>query len=98
MVIQSNYFVYLSKNVQLKVRIWPVGILHICNLWISLRKIVIYLVDRILHLRASQNRLVDVQILCSPSETQEHKKTSHRPTNGFQMASKHFPGFHEEIL
>ena len=34
-----------------KVHIRPVGILHICNLWISLRKIVIYLVGRILHLR-----------------------------------------------
>ena len=34
-----------------KVPIRPVGILHICNLWISLRKIVIYLVGRILNLR-----------------------------------------------
>ena len=44
------------------------------------------------------SKLVDLQILCGPLETQEHKKTSHRPMNGFLIVSKHFPGFQEAIL
>ena len=40
-----------SHGNKLKVHIRPVGILHICNLWIRLRKIVIYLVVRKLYLR-----------------------------------------------
>ena len=39
-----------TSTAHVKVPIQPVGILHICNLWIRLRKIVIYLVGRKLHL------------------------------------------------
>ena len=46
---------------------------------------------------ASQNQLVDLQILCGPLETQGHMKTSHRPMNALN-ALKHFPGFQEAIL
>ena len=46
-------FIYLQREDRAKkveVRITSVGILNICNLWILLRKIVIYLVGRKCHL------------------------------------------------
>ena len=41
---------YEFQYFYIKVRITSMGILNICNLWILLRKIVIYLVGRKCHL------------------------------------------------
>ena len=48
---RKNWFAARCECLHLlKVPITSVGILHICNLWILLKKIVIYLVGRKFHL------------------------------------------------
>ena len=53
-IIQTNHLQLhhiLLRSWDIKVPIWSVGILHICDIWILLRKIVIYLVGRTFYLR-----------------------------------------------
>ena len=47
---------YIRVDGYIKVYITSVGILNVCNLWILLRKIVIYLVGRKCHLHGRQPR------------------------------------------
>ena len=60
----------------------PVGILHICNLWISLRKIVIYLVGFIYFLLLKLTVKVDVNPwICLINPGYFNIQTSHRFEN-----------------
>ena len=49
--VQPRVLDHKQVNISVKVPLWPLVILRICNLWIPLRKIVIYCVRRKFYLR-----------------------------------------------